>query len=453
MPQEIALPTVSHIVCLESVNVKKLRAVRIEAKGSGLVVVGGANEAGKSSVLDSIAMVLGGRSEMPPVPVRKGQKRAQIICDLGTIIVKRTLTKEGGGTLTIEGADGQKFTSPQTLLEQLTGKIAFDPVSFMRLDAKRQAETLRQLVGLDFSAIENKHIELYEQRTTVNSERNRAHGLFTGLPRFEGVPATEISSADVLAEIKSAQTHNATVGTLASAAKAAATSVTTEQATHERLVLGAAELRDQIRVLQEKLANVTEKADAQARIVTEARGRAAEAQTAAEAVKPIDTTLLEQRLSSAEETNRKVRANMQKDAAKKTLDDAQRKSDALTQQIDDNTAKKQELLAAAKFPVAGLGFNEDGVTFNDLPLEQTSSAQQLRISVAIAASMNPKLRVMLVRDGSLLDDANLELLKNLATEFNVQVWVERVGRGEECSVIINDGAVEGAEETATEETT
>jgi hypothetical protein len=51
---------------------------------------------------------------------------------------------------------------------------------------------------------------------------------------------------------------------------------------------------------------------------------------------------------------------------------------------------------------------------------------------------------MLVRDGSLLDDRSLQLLGELAVEHNLQCWVERVGQGQECSVIIEDGAVKVA---------
>ena len=104
---------------------------------------------------------------------------------------------------------------------------------------------------------------------------------------------------------------------------------------------------------------------------------------------------------------------------------------------------KEKSVADAKFPVPGLSFGEDGVIFDGVPFQQASSAEQLRASVAIGLAMNPKLPVLLVHDGSLLDEASLKLLGELAEEAGAQVWVERVSEGSECSLIIEDGEVRG----------
>jgi len=56
-------------------------------------------------------------------------------------------------------------------------------------------------------------------------------------------------------------------------------------------------------------------------------------------------------------------------------------------------------------------------------------------------AMNPKLKVLLIRDGSLLDEDNLKLIADMAKEADGQVWIERVGKGEEVSVIIEEGEV------------
>lgn len=56
--------------------------------------------------------------------------------------------------------------------------------------------------------------------------------------------------------------------------------------------------------------------------------------------------------------------------------------------------------------------------------------------------MNPQLKILLIRDGSLLDSSNLETISKMAEENDAQVWIERVGKGAECSVIISDGEVE-----------
>ncbi len=447
---EPPLPNVTRIVSLESTNVKRLKAVRITPTGS-LVVIGGANEAGKSSVLDSIAMALGGRNEMPPVPVRRGQKRGQIVIDLGEIIVKRTLTKEGGGMLTIEGADGTKFTSPQALLERLTGKIAFDPVSFMRLDAKKQAETLRQLTGLDFTAIDQERKSVYETRTTINREIDRLKGLYASLVSHADAPALEVSSADVLTEIRQANERNAQIQQLKTVADNDARSITSLRSNRDAQATHVADLESQITALQARLAAGKTTLSTINESITAAETRATESRRVADAETPVSLDPLEKKLAAVEETNRKVRANQQKENARKQLRDKETAAANLTQKIDDLDSKKQDTLAAVKFPVAGLGFNEDGVTFNDLPLAQASDAQQLRISVAIAAAMKPHLKVMLVRDGSLLDDNNLKLLEELAAQHSLQVWIERCSVGPEVQVLIEDGSIKGETSNSSED--
>ena len=55
--------------------------------------------------------------------------------------------------------------------------------------------------------------------------------------------------------------------------------------------------------------------------------------------------------------------------------------------------------------------------------------------------MNPKLKILLIRDGSLLDEDNLKMVAEMAEEEGGQLWLERVGEGKECQVIIEDGRI------------
>ena len=116
------------ITQLTAQNVKRLTAVHIEPDGS-LVVIGGANGAGKSSVLDSVMYALAGGRTLPPAPIRKGQKHASVTVkldgdperDLPPMTVKRTFTAKGGGQLTIKTDKGHAVSTPQALLDRLCG--------------------------------------------------------------------------------------------------------------------------------------------------------------------------------------------------------------------------------------------------------------------------------------------------------------------------------------------
>lgn len=67
------------IVELRAENTKRLRAVTIRPEANGLVVLSGRNGAGKSSVLDAIAMALGGRGEVPAEPEKAAPKTEPVV--------------------------------------------------------------------------------------------------------------------------------------------------------------------------------------------------------------------------------------------------------------------------------------------------------------------------------------------------------------------------------------
>jgi len=47
--------------------------------------------------------------------------------------------------------------------------------------------------------------------------------------------------------------------------------------------------------------------------------------------------------------------------------------------------------------------------------------------MGLAMALNPKVRVILVREASLMDDASMELVDSLARKHGFQCWLERVG--------------------------
>lgn len=63
---------------LEIENVKRIKAVKIEPTKNGLTIVGGNNNQGKTSVLDSIAWALGGIDISLPMQPETDQRYRQI---------------------------------------------------------------------------------------------------------------------------------------------------------------------------------------------------------------------------------------------------------------------------------------------------------------------------------------------------------------------------------------
>jgi DNA repair exonuclease SbcCD ATPase subunit len=85
----------NHIISLEVENVKRLTAVSLRPK-AGLNIVGGKNGQGKSSLLDSIAMALGGKNEIPGEPLRRGTEKGSVTMTLSNgLTIKRGFTAKG----------------------------------------------------------------------------------------------------------------------------------------------------------------------------------------------------------------------------------------------------------------------------------------------------------------------------------------------------------------------
>lgn len=400
------------IVRFTAENVKRLKAVEITPDGT-VQVVTGRNAQGKTSVLDAIWLALGGgaASRETPRPVRDGEDKAAVTLDLGDLVVTRTWAGDKT-TLTVKSADGAKYTSPQGVLDALVGRLSFDPLEFTRLSPREQLAALLDLVDLDVDlvALAAERQKAYDARTEIGREGKALEGQAQGLGPIEDAPEQEVSAADVAARHRRAVEHAAALG---------------------RAERDAGEAAERVEALRAELGR------AQAAALTAAEALA----TLAAQESPGDPDSILAELTSIEETNRAVRRNAERKAVGHRLEAARAEYRAGTAAIEKIDQTKAAALAKARFPVPGLGFDDDGVTYNGVPFSQASAAEQIRVSLAMAMSLNPKLRVIRILDGSLLDADNLRLIAEMATSHDFQVWIERVADTSGVGVVIEDGQV------------
>ena len=116
----------------------------------------------------------------------------------------------------------------------------------------------------------------------------------------------------------------------------------------------------------------------------------------------------------------------------------------LTASMEGRTAAKVRALAEAEMPVPGLSLGDGEVLHDGIPLDQASQAEKIRISVAIAMAANPKLKVLCVRDGSLLDRDSWRVLAEMVASQDYQCWIEVTDDEAKTGVIIEDGSVRGS---------
>lgn len=427
------------IVSLEVENVKRISALQMQPDGKPLVVIGGKNGAGKSSVLDSIVYALGGKTKMPAKPVRSGEDEAEIVVELDgspPLIVTRRIKADGKTTVEVKQKfeDGveSRVSSPQALLDSLVGRISFDPLEFVRLKPKDQVEMLKDVVGVSTDDLEAEEKQVFDERADINRELKRVQGQLDGLPDHGDVEEVDVQA--LIGRLADITLQHKDVSDLEHAAAEAERSVAlleTAISAHQETVK---QLENELREAKKRVAEREPDLEKRKQFAATARKKAEEAER-------IDDTPVKKMIVEANEINRKFRDNQQRAAAQKTVDSLKAKSDALTAKIEQVRADKLKRMQSAKWPVAGLGFGDDGVTMEGLPFEQCSSAEQLRISTAVGLSANPKLNVLMIRDGSLLDEDSLKQVSEIAESAGAQVWIERVGEGAECSVVIEDGAV------------
>lgn len=428
------------ILRLTAENVKRLSVVEIAPDGSPVVVVAGENEAGKSSVLDSIAYALGGKDLLPAQPVRDGKDKATVTLDLGDYIVKRTFTAGGGGSLAVMNREGAKFPSPQALLDGLVGKLSFDPMAFASMKPADQAATLRALAHIDTTDQDLARKTAFDQRTEINRDLTKAQGALAKLPAKHEDVGTEPEAFDELTrqlERADALADQASVCT-----RAADRAEATVKAALARVSAVKARMAD----LQRQIDAAEQELDTASMAATVAED--AQASTAAEKARALakvpDRATLRSQIGTITARNAKVAENRARAALEQEVADTKAKADALTTRIANLDTAKAEALAQASFPVSGLGLNDQGVTWNGLPFDQAATSVRIRASVAIGLALNPKLKVLLIRNGNDLGRTNLAAVAEMAREAGAQVWVERIAGGDgQTTVLIEDGTVAG----------
>lgn len=379
------------ITKLQAENFKRLRAVDITPAGDA-VVIGGRNAQGKSSVLDAIMAALSGKRGAKNLtrPIRDGESRASVVVELDDLRVERRWT-HAGSTVTVGPRDGSaRYNSPQSILDKLLGELAFDPLAFAQADAKSQVDMIIDIIGREnFDRIAAAHKEAYESRTIVNREVRKLRARLLDPVPSSAAPAERVDLGEVNRELL------------------------------------VAHKREALRAEWVKLC-------AELKMIEDA------AQSLPEARSIEDLTSL---LETAEAANRQADEYERVQELREQLHEAERESDRLSDTLTRLAGEKDDLIRHSQLPVPGLSFDEEGVSLNGIPFIQASAAERLRTSVAMAMAMNPELRVILIRDASLLDADSRQAITDLAREQDYQIWLEVVGDPGEIGVIIEDGAV------------
>lgn len=404
------------IVELRAENFKRIEAVEIKPDGS-VVIISGANNAGKSSVVDAIFAALQARTMLKeiPEPVRTGQKGATITLDLGEYKVVRNIEPSGKTRLTVTAKSGAPVKSPQGVIDGLLASLCIDPSAFTKLKPADQVEMLVQLVDTEGFLEKNEESRLawYAHRTEKGRTRDQCKAVLDAAPRPD-LPDVKPNPEGIKTKLDQARNDSVKRFDLLG------------QKT--RTIKEVNGIAQEITNLQESLEKYKA---ALAAIVNELENLPPEADIEAIEQEHSDAILV---LAKFDQMEAWGEAGVKHEAAEKAYADA---TNNLTI-IADN---RKKWLSRAELPVPGLGFDFETpcVMYDGVPLQQASTSQQLRVGAAIAMACKPGLSVIRIKDGNCLDAASMEMVTTMAEENDFQLWIEKVDDSGDIGFYIEDG--------------
>lgn len=393
-------------------NVKRIKAVKLEPSPTGLTVIGGRNNQGKTSVIDALAWAIGGDKYKPSQAQREG---SIIPPSLRVQLSNGLIVERKGKNSALKVIDPEGNKGGQQLLNSFLEPLALDLPKFMDSSNKDKADTLLRIIGVGdkLHELERREAELYSKRHAIGQIADQKAKYAKEMPQYTDVPDEIISASDLIRQQQEILARN-----------------------------GENQRKRQLREQYDReLAQAQIAYDEAKKRLRLAEDNALTARKTAENLIDESTAELEKNISDIETVNAKVRANLDREKAEEEAKGYSNQYQALTEEINNVRKDKYDLLSNADLPLEGLSVQDGELTYQGQKWDNMSGSEQLRVSTAIVRKLNPECGFVLMDK---LEQMDIETL----TEFGQWLEIEglqaiatRVSSGDECSVIIEDGYV------------
>lgn len=408
---------------LEIENLKRVKAVKIEPTANGLTIIGGNNNQGKTSVLDSIAWALGGERFRPSEAQRQGSTippTLHIVMSNGLVVER----KGKNSALKVTDPEGNK--GGQQLLNDFIEQLALDLPKFMEATGKEKAQVLLKIIGVgdQLAILEQEEKELYNKRLTIGQIADKKKKFADEQTYYPEAPKELVSAAELIRQQQEILARNGE------------NQKKREQA--ERFQQSVAFLNQEVNTMREQLRKKEQE-------LTDAKASLNTAMMSAQDLRDQSTQELEANIANIEEINRKVRANMDKDKAKDDALDYRNQYSALTEKIENTRKKKTELLNSVELPLPELSVKDGELVYKGQKWDNMSGSDRMKVSTAIVRKLNPKCGFVLLDKLEQMDMQTLNEFGQWLEQEGLQAIATRVSTGGECSIIIEDGYVKDAE--------
>lgn len=417
------------ITALEAENVKRIKAVALTPSPTGLTLVGGNNNQGKTSVLDALAWALGGDRFRPDAAQRDGAiAPAHLKVTLSNgVVVER---KGKNASLTVTDPTGRR--SGQQLLNAFVEPLALDLPRFMEASDKEKADILLRIIGVG-SELQVKDLEikgLYDKRTFTGQLAAQKKHFAEEMISYPEAPDEPVSASELIRQQQDILARNGENQRL--------------RAQYAELEQQVQQCVDELKRTRERIATLQQLADELDAKHTKLFNQRETARKTVSQLQDESTAELEASIRDIEETNRKVRANLEKSRAEDEAAQYASEYDRLTESIQQKRADRMALLNGADLPLPGLSVEDGVLTYKGKHWRDMSGSDQLRVAAAIVRRLNPDCGFVLLDKLEQMDMTTLQEFSAWLEAEGLQAIATRVSTGSECQIIIEDGMVKDA---------
>lgn len=443
--------------------------------------VTGDNERGKSTILKSIGVLLGGdRDDLLKNGEEKGFAKMVIGNDGENYDVELKFTKANPrGTIFIKSQKTGMSSNKISMIQSIFGYTDFDAVEFSRwsetAEGRRKQiqvvksllpkEVIEQIEKIDAEVITNK-----ELRKEANADFKTYNTICDAAEKIldPGQIKTHAKPIEI-AELMEAQNENAKLIEKSKTVKAAIEQRTTQ----------LADIPARIAAAETKLSTTIEEvnqADAKAKINFDAIVKKAKEEfeafkksnkekikTATETTKTDLETIQAEKLdfenrklnaekwiedynkANPEETNtaqklleaqehNKINAKvvdyLQK---KKQKEEAEKKANDLDAKVLKLIKERETIISKSELPIEGLTFTDDGLELNGVPFVpgKVSDSQTMEVAAKLIIASNPTVKVFRIARGESLGEKRLQTIIDIAQKNGFQGFIEEVKRGQD----------------------
>jgi hypothetical protein len=417
------------ITALEAENVKRIKAVALTPSPTGLTLVGGNNNQGKTSVLDALAWALGGDRFRPDAAQRDGAiAPAHLKVTLSNgVVVER---KGKNASLTVTDPTGRR--SGQQLLNAFVEPLALDLPRFMDASDKEKADILLRIIGIG-AELHTRDLEikgLYDKRTFTGQLAAQKKHFAEEMISYPEAPDEPVSASELIRQQQDILARNGENQRL--------------RAQYAELEQQVQQCVDELKRTRERIATLQQLADELDAKHTKLFNQRETARKTVSQLQDESTAELEASIRDIEETNRKVRANLEKSRAEDEAAQYASEYDRLTESIQQKRADRMALLNGADLPLPGLSVEDGVLTYNGKRWRDMSGSDQLRVAAAIVRRLNPDCGFVLLDKLEQMDMTTLQEFSAWLEAEGLQAIATRVSTGSECQIIIEDGMVKDA---------